>query len=995
MRSANILPRPRWLPLQVALVVRAGLAAAGLAAAGAFAQDAPATDEWPTLHRDNQRSGHTPEVIVGPVTRKWFRGFAEELITPYSEAIIGDGMVLVGTHAGLFRGLRLEDGSDAWPAIDTGGRIGHSPCYHQGCAFVGTDIAFDHGELVCVDTATGAVLWKFRTGAGIWNSPATDGTSVYVGDRDGTFYAVDAATGEKRWDLAVEGMILTPASVAADGGRIVFASESMRVFCVSPDGELLWRSEQLDGLTLRNYAPTLWHDLVVVRASPSSGFHRSLGSADLRAAHLESVREALGAADRAEFDDLAERRHTLRAARGNLEGDARKEADRELAEIDAARNRLLEPLGEKIWWDEWGQFKMRPTPGRQRVELAAARARLAADPGQRSFFALRIEDGREPWQAPVLYQGGKSDSGAPPCFHPETGALYVWGSGTLSNMSGGVPGNTAALLTIDPKTGVPQTINHRGEGSDDPGSFGGQPFCQPGDESQALSLSGDDLIVNTHMGTLAGMRLGSRAIVPIAGARDTHGGVFGPALVPGDRFASARRAHWDGLLTEILNEWHGPGRGIVSIAAGRMVWIAGSHVVCLAGPDLPAEPSSTTHDPTTYRRAHRPLWPGGNYATLPTDEGAFDPAVTREVPSREALVAFLDRPPHPGLAPDPSGRELAVRERLEAAVRELIGGSDWAPLCYTLGFVPAEIHFARRAESLRVVAESLPFLPAHTRAESLVWLDATWQRLIREPVATPGSGRRRELHRLSEYQLENADKPVPPTLDVADLAGAWAYAHFADRWPAVLAEFDHLQDAWESAAPSRFHPGPPQQRNQDRSRYADGEDRLNQWIAGGLAYARIARKAGQEEALEAALAKLADAVADRVLVERADRAFVLGDGHRAKLARYRNTTPDVFAVLRHFAGHALEANVQTLARQAPAWPHAWGDLLMGGENFTHSPGLARGLFLAFADGLHAQPDQLAHYLDQPLCRADLYDIEKVSAYLRRAAAAPQEEGHPD
>jgi hypothetical protein len=56
--------------------------------------------------------------------------------------------------------------------------------------------------------------------------------------------------------------------------------------------------------------------------------------------------------------------------------------------------------------------------------------------------------------------------------------------------------------------------------------------------------------------------------------------------------------------------------------------------------------------------------------------------------------------------------------------------------------------------------------------------------------------------------------------------------------------------------------------------------------------------------------------------------------------------------------------------------------MIGGENYISPPNLSRGIFLAWADGTPAAPEALAAKLDQPWCRADLYDIEKTTALLR-------------
>jgi hypothetical protein len=60
--------------------------------------------------------------------------------------------------------------------------------------------------------------------------------------------------------------------------------------------------------------------------------------------------------------------------------------------------------------------------------------------------------------------------------------------------------------------------------------------------------------------------------------------------------------------------------------------------------------------------------------------------------------------------------------------------------------------------------------------------------------------------------------------------------------------------------------------------------------------------------------------------------------------------------------------------------------MAGGENYTHTPLIARGMFAVLADGVRAPSSELAAKLDQPWCRADLYFIEKLTA-LQRAVDA--------
>ena len=87
--------------------------------------------------------------------------------------------------------------------------------------------------------------------------------------------------------------------------------------------------------------------------------------------------------------------------------------------------------------------------------------------------------------------------------------------------------------------------------------------------------------------------------------------------------------------------------------------------------------------------------------------------------------------------------------------------------------------------------------------------------------------------------------------------------------------------------------------------------------------------------------------------------------------------------MRRFAPEHLSRNVRDLTTGLPLWHQAYGERMIGGENYISPPHLARGLFAALADGTAAAPAQLAAKLDQPWCKADLYYIEKLCAILRK------------
>jgi outer membrane protein assembly factor BamB len=214
------------------------LRTAALAAVLTALAACPARAQWPTLHKDYQRSGYTEETVNGPYQRKWYVSLVEEMVGPRCEPIVAERLCFVGTCAGNVYALDIDTGKTVWKR-HIGRAIGHSPCCDAGNLYVCSDDGYHSGSLVCLQARDGQQRWRYRAAAGVWNSPACDGRQVYVGDRAGAFHAVDAKTGQPAWTFQIGAMILKPASFSPDKQQIVFGSEDMHVYCLSPAGKLL------------------------------------------------------------------------------------------------------------------------------------------------------------------------------------------------------------------------------------------------------------------------------------------------------------------------------------------------------------------------------------------------------------------------------------------------------------------------------------------------------------------------------------------------------------------------------------------------------------------------------------------------------------------------------------------------------------------------------------------------------------------------------------
>lgn len=929
--------------------------------------------DWPTLHGDLQRSGYTARPVAQPITRKWYRSFVEEMIGPRCEAIVAERLCFVGTYAGRCYALRVENGETAWQ-VQLDGPIGHSPCYRDGTLYVAADVAADRGELRAIRAANGAVIWRYDAPAGFWNSPACDGKNVYIGDRAGVFHAVDTASGKVAWTFRTGAMILKPASISADGKRIVLGSEDMHVYCLSPDGRLIWKSAKLNGLSQRDAAPTIWTDKVVIRTNPPISFHQALYESRRL---LSDVQRAIP---------------------------ARPDEDAVFSQSQSA------------------QYLVRHTVRRAKREAEAIAEHLTNHPEHRTWHTLNLADGKQPWIAPVLYTGGLHNPPSPPTFNRSTGALYTIIPTALSPYCDGVSQLGISIGKVDALSGEVEHLVHRA-GDRVPGYHSGMVMIA--DETSALSLMGDYLLT-THQGALGGVDLASRRIGPLVGVRDSYGGLFGPGAHGG--WDAAKRLADEGFVQYIVNEWHGPDRSIVAVDDGRLFWIVGGCVVCLGGPNAPEGPGSGPKPPAPWRWSVPRRFIGGNIIDAAPAEKTTTPPVARvstpsgggasqsaiphpaeqslplaagdpsERTSTPALVEqcepYIAEPPEPsvdsaGQRRSESDREAAAndanrpindlekrrnnfRDRLNLAIDELIGGESWAPWYVQLGISGHEYHFNRKAETLAAVAASLPHLRPETRRRAVTWLDDL---VSAEPVLDRpcfgSSERRREFYDFPQ-SLQQA-RESDDSLRVDDCYGLWAYAHYADRWDRVLPMAERLQDRLGKNLDARI---PSLDGMEDAA--------LNRRLAGLIGYIRIMRKAQRRDAAARAAEAFAAAAAARVELERTDGRLHRRSAkrlHYGNVPRYVGLVPEIGRLLSDHSAEALRENLAAIDRELPVWHHAWGERLVGGENYTNPPDFARGVFVANAYGRSAPFAELARRLDQPWCKADVYYIERLTALL--------------
>lgn len=167
-----------------------------------------------------------------------------------SSPALADGTVFFGAGDGQLYAVDAADGSVRWKSA-TGGRVRSTPAVADGRVVVGSAdgivyaFAEGDGHLLWQHATEGAALVSADYGFDrrtVQSSPAVVGGRVLVGARDGYFYALDAATGERLWRQDHEVSWVNSSPAVSDGVAVVGSSDEQFVQAVDvATGEERWR----------------------------------------------------------------------------------------------------------------------------------------------------------------------------------------------------------------------------------------------------------------------------------------------------------------------------------------------------------------------------------------------------------------------------------------------------------------------------------------------------------------------------------------------------------------------------------------------------------------------------------------------------------------------------------------------------------------------------------------------------------------------------------
>ena len=175
--------------------------------------------------------------LRGPFKRRW-RFYGGSLLE--FPPVMAQGRLFLMSNEGWVFALAKQTGRLRWKRR-LGSLAAASPGYAGGRVFVTmlTRPGGSGGLAAALRARDGKVVWRKPLPSRSESSPVVDGGRVYFGSEDGTVYALDAATGARRWTFHASGAV--KCGLALSGGRLFFGDYSGRVYAIrARDGHQVW-----------------------------------------------------------------------------------------------------------------------------------------------------------------------------------------------------------------------------------------------------------------------------------------------------------------------------------------------------------------------------------------------------------------------------------------------------------------------------------------------------------------------------------------------------------------------------------------------------------------------------------------------------------------------------------------------------------------------------------------------------------------------------------
>jgi outer membrane protein assembly factor BamB len=186
------------------------------------------------LHRGrNPYENVLNSVNVGSIDQDWSYATGGALTS--SPAVSG-GYVYVGSADDYLYAINATTGALLWKYKTGASIIDSSPAVVSGTVYVGSTDDY----LYAINATTGVLVWKFKTGAAIYSSPAVANGQAYIGSTDDSVYAVNISTGVQTWKYATTGAVYS-SPVLSDGVIYVGSNDDYVYAITASTGVLSWK----------------------------------------------------------------------------------------------------------------------------------------------------------------------------------------------------------------------------------------------------------------------------------------------------------------------------------------------------------------------------------------------------------------------------------------------------------------------------------------------------------------------------------------------------------------------------------------------------------------------------------------------------------------------------------------------------------------------------------------------------------------------------------
>lgn len=340
---------------------------------------------------------------------------------------------------------------------------------------------------------------------------------------------------------------------------------------------------------------------------------------------------------------------------------------------------------------------------------------------------------------------------------------------------------------------------------------------------------------------------------------------------------------------------------------------------------------------------------------------------------------------------DPTAQLPAVSSAMNREIDELIDSWPLAPLVVLLGISGETCTFTRPCDTFLVLSEAYSHLRNDVQRSVRDFLRTEFTRT--PPFISSHydgrQGTRREPHTLPLHILErNADKQEPESL--LPIYATWSYGFRLNEIATVLDEWDTIQKILKEFLENPryvedFAKTPP-----------EAIQVLNGDIAGLIAGWRLAGLANDRDMQIRIRPVLTELLYERIRYEHIDHRLIQESNrtthnlHAANLFRYLDLTPELGRALYEHAEAAFKSHRNELNTKYPIWYMAWGERLIGGENFTNPPHCSSGVFSMFSFSTDARAEFLRSRIDVPWCPGDLWFIRKCTLALWVNSGRPWE-----